>query len=183
MKQRDVIALVKNGKLSNEQEHAAALSADRSLRILARTDASMKKLRNKLFDLIVEYEKNHWTDSEKITDKQIKESDEAEEFAGRERKFIVQRRKLILSRLDKLNLTQNDLGKLLDHHKSYVSELLNGLRPFSQKDLILVHLLLNLSLEELIPILIPIETKKRIQQQVAALETVKLKKDLQLVAA
>lgn len=183
MKQRDIISLVKNGKITSELELATALSASHSLRLLTKTDPSKKKLRDKLFDMIEEYEKAHWTDSEKITDYQVKQSDEADKFAEQERKFIEQRKKLILARLDKLNLTQQDLGRLLDHHKSYMSELLNGLRPFSQKDLILVHLLLKLDMELLIPIIVPVETRKRIQKEVASLDTVRLKGDLELVAA
>jgi transcriptional regulator with XRE-family HTH domain len=183
MKQRDIIALVKNGKLTNERELATALSADRTLRILVKSDPSKKELRSRLRDMIVAYEKIHWTNSEKITDGQVKESDEAEEFAEQERKFISQRKKVILSRLEKLNLNQSDLGKLLDHHKSYVSELLNGIRPFSQKDLVLVHLLLKVSMEELIPVLVSAETEKRIREQVRSLENIKLKKSLELVAA
>lgn len=184
MKERDIISLVKNGQLGNEQEYEAALSADRTLRHLAKTDPSKAELRKQLRGLIAEYEKIHWSDVEKVTEDKIVKSDELEKFAEKERRFIDQRKKLICLRLDKLKLNQSDLGKLLGHHKSYISELVNGLRPFSQKDLILVHLLLKIPLDELIFVSVPVETRRRIQGQVVALEKkIKLKNDLELVAA
>ena len=135
-------------------------------------------------DLIAHYEKIHWSNPEKVSDEQIALNEEMEKFTEWERKFIEKRRKLILSKLKSLKLTQNDLGRLLGHHKSYMSELLNGIRPFSQKDLILVHRLLKISLDKLIFVLIPVDQQKQIQGQVASLEKVKLKKnDLELVTA
>lgn len=184
MKERDIISLTKKGALATELEYETALSADRALRILAKSDSSLKELRMQLRALIAEYEKNHWSDVKKITEEQIAASDEIEKFAEYERRFIEQRKKLILVRLKKLKLSQSDFGILLGHHKSYISELLNGIRPFSQKDLILIHRLLKISLENLIFVLIPADTQKRIQEHVATLEKVKLKKnDLELVTA
>lgn len=184
MKERDIISLVKKGTFTTELEYETALSADRSLRILAKSDPSLKELRMQLRGLIAAYEKQHWSDVEKVTEEQIAISDEMEKFAESERRFIEQRKKLILVRLKKLKLSQSDFGILLGHHKSYISELLNGIRPFSQKDLILIHRLLKISLENLIFVLIPADTQKRIQEQVAALEKVKLKRnDLELIAA
>lgn len=184
MKERDVISLVKKGALATEFEYETALSADRKLRILVKSDPSLKELRTQLRGLISEYEKKHWSDAEKVTDEQIAINDEAEKFAERERRFIERRKKLITTRLKKLRLSQNDFGILLGHHKSYISELLNGIRPFSQKDLILIHRMLKISLEDLIFVLIPADTQKRIQLHVATLEKVKLKKnDLELIIA
>jgi hypothetical protein len=81
-------------------------------------------------------------------------------------------------------LSQNDFGALLGHHKSYTSELLNGIRPFSQRDLILIHRLLKIDLADLIFVLIPAEAQKRIELCVANLEKVKLKRNgLELIAA
>jgi transcriptional regulator with XRE-family HTH domain len=182
MKQRDIISLVKKGIFATELEYETALSADRTLRILAKSDPSLKELRAQLRGLIAEYEKNNWSDVEKVTEEQIALNDQMEKFAESERRFIEQRKKLILARLKKLKLSQQEFGLLLGHQKSYISELLNGIRPFSQKDLILIHRLLKINLENLIFVLIPADTQKRIQGYVANLENVKLKRnDLELI--
>lgn len=85
--------------------------------------------------------------------------------------FILQslkrRKELILSKLESLNLKQQDLCNLLDHNKSYISELLNGIRSFSSVDLVIIHRLFKINLEDLLPTTIPLETQKRIQQSLA----------------
>lgn len=184
MKERDIISIVKKGVLNTELEYQTALSADRTLRILIKSDPSLKELRSQLRGLIAEYEKNHWSDAEKVTDEQITISDEIEKYAESERRFLEQRKKLILLRLKRLKLSQGNFGTLLGHQKSYISELINGIRPFSQKDLILIHRLLKIRLDDLIFVSIPADTKKRIERYVATLKKVKVKKnDLELVNA
>lgn len=184
MKQRDIISLVKKGSITNELEYETALSADRTLRLLVRDDSSLKEIRTQLRGLIAQYEKANWSNEEKVTEEKMAESDEMEKFTESERRFIERRKKLILLRLNKLKLSQNDFGMILGHNKSYTSELLNGIRPLSQKDLILIHRLLKINLEDLIFVLIPVETQKRIKECVTTLEKVKLKKnDLELIAA
>lgn len=184
MKTRDLISIVKKGVLSTEFEYQTALSADRTLRLLTKTDPSLKELRNQLRGLISEYDKNHWSDAEKVSDEQITISDEIEKYAESERRFLEQRKKLILSRLKRLNLSQGNFGTLLGHQKSYISELINGVRPFSQKDLILIHRLLKIKLDDLIFVSIPADTKKRIERHVATLKKIKVKENgLELVNA
>ena len=184
MKDRDIISLVKKGSIASELEYQTALSADRTLRILAKSDPSLKEMRTQLRGLIADYEKANWSNVDAITDDQIAVSDELEKFAERERKFVEKRKKLILSRLKKLKLSQGEFGKLLGHKKSYISELINGIRPISQKDVVLIRLLLNISFDDLIFAAIPLETKKEIEMHVASLENVKLKKnDFELMTA
>ena len=101
-------------------------------------------------------------------------------------KWLRNRKEIILERLRKLDLKQQDLGKLLDHNKSYTSELLNGVRAFSSGDLILIHRLLGIKLKDLFLTTVPLATQKRVKASVAKIlsKKVKLKeKDLVLVSA
>jgi transcriptional regulator with XRE-family HTH domain len=178
MNLEDIRTVLEKGVLSNELELQRALIADRKLRLLAKEDPSLKKLRNDLRGLIQAYEKANWSDVTKITDQQIEESDLAERIAEDERQFMQRRKALILSKLESLDLKQQDLCSLLDHNKSYVSELLNGIRSFSSGDLVIIHRLLKIDLEDLIPTTIPLEIQKRIKQSLAStsLQHVKLNK-------
>lgn len=124
------------------------------------------------------------SDEEKVSDAQISESEFAEKIVEQERKFILRRREIILTRLKKLGLKQQDLTTLLDHNKSYISELLNGIRAFSSSDLILLHKLLNIDLKDLFLTTIPLETRKRVKESLGRISSnrVRLKeKELQLV--
>jgi transcriptional regulator with XRE-family HTH domain len=69
---------------------------------------------------------------------------------------------LIIAKLKKHDLNQNDLAEILAHSKSYTSELINSIRSFSMNDLIIIHRLFNIELEDLIFTDISAETKKRI---------------------
>ena len=163
----DIQAILKRGSLSNELELQRAMIADRKLRLLVQEDSSLKKLRSDLRGLIQTYEEANWSDVDKISDQQIEESETAEKIAEAERLFIQQRKELILSKLESLSLKQQDLCSLLDHNKSYISELLNGIRSFSSGDLVIIHRLLKIDLEDLILTTIPLETQKRIKQSLA----------------
>ena len=48
--------------------------------------------------------------------------------------------------LKELNLTQQDLGTILSHGKTYISELVNGISPFVMRDLIIIHKVLDINL-------------------------------------
>lgn len=171
----DILDILKRGTLNNELDLQRALIADRKLRLLAEEDSSFKKLRSDLSELIYAYEKAHWRDENKITDEQIEESDLAEKIAEAERVFSKRRKELILSKLEALNLKQQDLCSLLDHNKSYISELLNGLRSFSTGDLVIIHRLLKIELADLIPTTIPLETQNRIRQSLANISSQQIK--------
>jgi transcriptional regulator with XRE-family HTH domain len=176
--------LVKQKALNNELEYERALSADKHLRLLVRKNPELTKLRKELRDRIVRYEKIHWSDEQKVKEKQIKESDLAEKIAQQERKFIHHRKGVIRARLKKLDLKQQDLATLLGHNKSYISELLNGIRSFSSADLILLHRLLNIDLKDLFLTTVALKTQKRVKESLAKISSKKIRlkgKDLQLV--
>lgn len=184
MKELDIKKLVKQGQLSDELDYERALAADRHLRLLVKEDPSFAKLRKALRDMIVSYEDFRWSDEEKVTDEQIRESDLAEKIVEQERKFIQRRREVILARLKKLDLKQQDLTALLDHNKSYISELLNGIRSFSSSDLILLHKLLDIDLKDLFLTTVPLETRKRVKESLARISSKKVRlkeRELQLV--
>ncbi|MCH7535985.1 MAG: transcriptional regulator, partial [Bacteroidetes bacterium] len=134
--QFDINEVLESGKIQNELQFERALIADRKLRVLAKKDSKLKAVRKKLRDLIEAYENVNWSASSKISDKKLRESDLAEMIAEKERIFINKRTEILKGKLKRLNMTQQDLGVLLDHSsKSYMSELVNGVCPFSLKDL------------------------------------------------
>ena len=131
--QLDISKLLEFGKIQNELDFERALIADRKLRVLSKEDSKYKVIRKKLRDLIEDYENKNWSSSSRITDKKIRESDLAELIAEKERQFIQNRKELIRKKLKNLNLTQQNLGAVLGHRsKSYMSELMNGVSPFSK---------------------------------------------------
>lgn len=80
-------------------------------------------LRKKLRDLIKEYEDREWSDFDKLTDSKLTELENAEELVANEQQFVHQRKLTIRKRLKKYDLSQQDLGVILGHPKSYMSEL------------------------------------------------------------
>jgi transcriptional regulator with XRE-family HTH domain len=174
--QPDISKLIKDGKIQNELDFERALIADRKLRVLAKENPKFKTTRRKLRDLIEEYENKNWSADAKISDKQLRESDLAELIAEKERLFIQQRKELIRKKIKNLNLTQQDFGKILGHqNKSYISELMNGVSPFSLKDLIVIHRLLQIDLTHLIPTFLPLSDRQKIETTIQNLDNPKLK--------
>ncbi len=122
--QFDIEEILELGEIQNALDFERALIADRKLRVLSKENPKYKTLRRKLRDLIEDYESKNWSSASRITDKKLKESDLAEAIAEKERQFIENRKELIKSKLKRLNLTQQDFGKILGHKsKSYMSEL------------------------------------------------------------
>jgi transcriptional regulator with XRE-family HTH domain len=175
MKEADIRSIVKKGELLSELDFERALMADRTLRILSKNDASLSELRNELRALLTAYESLHWTDIDKISENQLLESEIAEQVVLAEQEFLKQRKEIILTRLTKLGLIQKDLGTLLNHSKSYTSELLNGIRAFSSNDLILIHKLLKIDLSDLFPTHISAQTQKRIQDSMGKISSKKIR--------
>lgn len=138
------------GRIETELDHERVLLADRHLRLQQETQPDLRPTRKAISDLIVEFEARCWSDENLVTDAQMEESDAAEIQAEKEYVFLWNRRKLILEKLQALSLKQKDLALLLNHSKSYISELLNGIRPFSTNDLKLIHLLFEIPLQDLI---------------------------------
>ena len=148
----DIDKVIEPGKIQNELDFERALILDRKLKLLVKENPNYKPIREKLRDLIQDWENKHWSSESVITEEKIQESDYAEFIAEKERLFIERRKKLIKAKLKSLNLTQQDLGTILGHNnKSYMSELINGINPLSLKDLIVINRLLKIDLSLLVP--------------------------------
>jgi antitoxin component HigA of HigAB toxin-antitoxin module len=129
----DIREIEKIERLENEYDLEKASLLERKLRLMIDENPNLKPLRKKLRDLIKDYEDREWSDFEKITDSQVKESDKAEEIVNYEQKFINKRKDTIRKKLKKYDMTQQDLGLILGHPKSYMSELINGVSQFTLK--------------------------------------------------
>lgn len=150
---------------------------------MGKENESYKEDRKKLRQIIKTYEHKHWADESVITDEQIKESDLEEYLADSERLFVLKRKHAIKEKLAALGLTQKDLSEILGHSVTYMSELMNGLCPFTLKDLIVLHRLFKIKLEQLIPTTIPHAERGRIKASIEKLNKPKLrlnKQDLEL---
>ncbi|PRY95953.1 helix-turn-helix transcriptional regulator [Marinilabilia salmonicolor] len=175
--------ILKIQSLSGELEFERASSLYLKTRKQSKEDASLSEVRDHLKKLIKKYEQEHWSDEDQISDEQIKESDFAEAFVRNENEFLQKRKELIRKKLKTYNLNQNDLARILGHQKGYMSELINGLRPFSKDDIIVIHRLLKINLEDLFPPFIPQERAIHIKSILEKLSAsgVKLRKqDLNL---
>ena len=174
--QLDILKLLETGKIQNELDFERALIADRILRVLSKEDSKYKVIRKKLRDIIEVYENKNWSSDSKITDKKIRESDLAESIAEKERQFIQNRKELIRKKLKSLNLSQQELGGILGHRsKSYMSELMNGVSPFSLKDLIVINRLLKIDFTHLVPTFLPQSDRVKIRISIQKLDNPKLK--------
>lgn len=147
--------ILKIQQLTNELEFERATSIFLRIRKEAKEDPFLSEVRNHLKKLIKNYEGKYWYDEKQISEGQVKENDLAEKLVRDENAFIHKRKKLIRKKLKEFSLNQNDLARILGHHKGYMSELINGLRPFSKEDIIIVHRLLKIEFEDLIPPFIP----------------------------
>jgi antitoxin component HigA of HigAB toxin-antitoxin module len=174
--QFDIEKLIELGEIQNELDFERALIADRKLRVLSKENPKFKTLRKKLRNLIEAYENKNWSSKSRISDKKLRESDIAELIAEKERQFIERRKELIKVKLKRLNLNQQDFGAILGHRsKSYISELMNGINPFSLKDLIIINRLLKIDLTDLVPTFLPQTERVKIRTSIKKLENPKLK--------
>jgi hypothetical protein len=148
----DLEKLLKKGVITSELEYERTMEAFKTLRHLSAEDPKFLISREKLFDILEIYEKQEWSHVDLVTDLQVIESDAAEEFVAKERAFFQKRKKKIKLRLKALNLTQGDLTAVLGHKsKTYISELINGLSPFTLKDLVILHHFLSINMKDLVP--------------------------------
>jgi len=174
--QFDINELFRADKIENELDFERALIADRKLRVLSKKNPKFKHLRKNLRGLIEQYETENWAADSMISDKKLQKSDVAELIAEKERLFIKRRRNLIRNKIKELNLTQQDFGKIIGHsNKSYISELMNGISPFSLKDIIVINQLLNIDLTDLIPTYLPQSEILKIRKTLKNLDNPKLK--------
>ncbi|MDD4575262.1 MAG: helix-turn-helix transcriptional regulator [Bacteroidales bacterium] len=172
----DIEELIKSSSITNELDYERALIADRKLRLLAKDNDYFKKQRKKLRDLIEAYEKIEWNNVDNIDENKLVESEKSEYIADLERDFLGKRKQIIRQKLKKLDLTQENLATFLGHKsKTHMSELMNGIKPFTLKDLIIISRLLKIDIKLLIPVFLSKEDQKNIQQVIANLDKPKVK--------
>lgn len=174
--QLDIEKLVELGSIKNELDYERALIADRKLRLLSKENNHFKSLRNKLRALIEQYERQEWNDVNNISDDKILESEMSKKIAELEMLFYSRRKLEIKKKLKELGLTQESLAQLLGHKsKTHMSELINGIKAFTLKDLMIIHHLLNIDFNKLIPSFLPYEEQLRINNAIKILGNTKLK--------
>lgn len=104
------------------------------------------------------------------------ESDKAERLAEFERIFIQNRKNAIKIKLKELGLNQEHLATLLGHRsKTHMSELINGIKPFTLKDLIIINRLLKINIELLIPPFLSDKDEIKVKEAVAKIDKPELK--------
>ncbi len=171
--------ILKAGNLTSELDLARAQVLDRKLRLLVKENAEYAEDRKRLRAIIHAYESEHWSVDSDVSEDKIKESDSAIYIAEKEREFIERRKYVIKENLEMRKISQQELGKILGHSKSYMSELMNGVSPFSLKDLIIIHRLFVIDLKILVPLVISQQDRDRVKSSISALNKpeLKLKKD------
>ena len=143
--------ILKLKELSNELEYERASTLYLRLRKQELADSSYSQIREQLKKLMLDYEQKHWSDESEISESKVNESDLAELIVQAENVFNSKRKELIKNKLKEAGLNQNDLAKILGHRKGYMSELINGFRPFSKEDIVIINRLLKVKLEDLVP--------------------------------
>jgi antitoxin component HigA of HigAB toxin-antitoxin module len=160
----DIEEIVEKGIITSELDYDRALIADRKLRILAKDNLHFKNLRAKLRDIIEIYENNEWNDLDKIDDEKLSESDKSQKIAELERQFLETRKQAIRKKLKEFDLTQENLASILGHKsKTHMSELMNGIKPFTLKDLIIINRLLKIEISVLIPVFLSKEDQMKVK--------------------
>ncbi len=170
----DLKDIEKIERLENEYDLQKASLLERKLRLMIDENPDLKSIRKRLRDLIKDYEDREWSDFENISDSKIKESDKAEEIIDSEQRFINKRKETIRKKLKEFDMTQQDLGIILEHPKSYMSELMNGVSQFTLKDLVIIHRILGINLNTLIPTYLQSETRDKVRESIRKLNKPKL---------
>ena len=172
----DIESIVKKGRITNELDYDRALIADRKLRLLAKENTHFKTLRSQLRDIIEKYESAEWSDVYKIDDKKLIESEKAEHLAEQERLFIENRKKAIRKKIKKLDLTQENLATILGHKsKTHMSELMNGIKPFTLRDLIVINRLFDIEIDLLVPRFLSKKDQTEIKEALEKLDKPEIK--------
>lgn len=140
------------------------------LRWMKKDDPGLIPLSKHLVKLIQQYEEEHWVATSDISEAQLILSDEAVQISSSENSFILKRKELIKKKLKTQGLAQKDLAKILGHRPNYMSELINGVRPFSKDDLIIIHRLFKIDFKYLIPPFIRPETTNHINKTLQTLK-------------
>lgn len=162
-------------KLENEYDFEKASLLDRKLRLMIKERPELRSIRKKIRRLMSDYEEQVWLETDKVSDELVHESDKAILIIDSERRFLNKRKETIRKKLKNYDITQQDLGILLGHPKSYISELMNGISLFTMKDLVIIHRLFDVSLKILIPIYLQSDTREKINDTISKLNKPKLK--------
>lgn len=175
MDRLEIDNILKLDELSNELEFERATSILGKLRWMVKDDSSLETVRLHLIDLIEQYENKHWGNEDEISEEQIKESDIAERIVNAENLFIQKRKELIKSKLKENEITQKELGKILGHRPNYMSELINGVRPFSRDDIVVIHRIFEIEFKDLIPPFLKKEVTNHIKVALSQLKNKKVR--------
>lgn len=163
----DIEKLIESGFINNELDYERALIADRKLRLLSKDNAYFKTLRQQLRDIIEVYENTAWSNVNDITEQRWPDNEKNERIAESERLFIERRKSGIRKQLKELDLNQEDLAFLLGHKsKTHMSELMNGIKPFTLKDLIIINRLLHIDMAKLIPVYLSREDQLKVNNAI-----------------
>lgn len=166
----DIEKLIAQGSIKNDLELERAMVAERKLRLLEKKNSDFIKLRKKLRDIIEAYETKTWSDQNVMTDDEIAENDHYEMIAEQERQFFSIRKQIIRDKLKTLGLIQEDLGQILGHKsKTHVSELMNGLKPFTLRDLIIINRVFGIDFKYLVPNFLPLNEQLKVKTAIQKL--------------
>jgi len=179
MDRLEIDNILKINELNNELEFERATNIYGKLRWMLEEDNSLKPIRKHLKNLIKHFENKHWENEEHIDEKQITESDIAEKIVNNENKFIQKRKQLIKERLKEAGIIQKDLAQILGHRANYMSELINGVRPFSRDDIVVIHRLFGINFKYLIPQSLKSEVTTHIRLTLGKLKNKKVKLNIE----
>jgi len=184
MDRLEIDNILKIDELISELEFEQATAIQGKLRWMVGEDSSLEPIRQHLLKLIEKYETKNWVNKTKITNEQINESDLAEKIVNAENFFIQKRKELIKEKLEEYEINQEGLGKILGHRPNYMSELLNGVRPFSRDDIVVIHRLFDIDFKDLIPPFLKKEVTNHIKMTLGEFKNLKVQlkcKDLETV--
>ncbi len=179
MDRLEIDNIIKIDELNSELEFEEATSIQGKLRWMVKEDRSLEPIRQHLFKLIEKYEAKNWGNEATFTDEQIRESDLAEKIVNAEGLFIQKRKELIKVKLKENEIAQKDLGKILGHRPNYMSELMNGVRPFSKDDIVVIHRLFDIEFKELIPPFLKKEFTNHINITLGELKNTKVRLNIE----
>ena len=171
----DIDSVLQIVELSNELEFEKASALQLKLRWMQKEDESLSPIREHLRLLVRDYENKHWSNIDSITKEQIYSNAKAEQLVSAENKFISERRAILKSKLKAYGLSQSDLAKILGHRDNYMSELINGVRPFSKDDIVVIHRLLKIKLDSLISPFVKEDVARHVRTTLETLNKQKVK--------
>lgn len=171
--------ILKKGCLDSELEFQRASIIDRRLRLVVQDHPELADARKQLRTILKAYEDQYWVNA-KITDQQVVESDLASQIAEQENSFNLNRKKIIRTKLKEIGITQKELGIILGHtSETYMSELINGINPFTLNDLIIIHKVLHIGMELLISTTLNTQVIIKVISAVSKLNNPKLRLEVE----